>query len=133
MVVPRRKARFSLFLVGDKMSPTITVASFFRQITECMRSGRFSQNYLKTGPANGYASKLVQIPPFIYSLLNVRYKTRRDYVPPLNVFFRHCATFLFEFFVVKVSSIIFLIFCNKLDFQKAERVPLSQFQKPCAF
>ena len=44
-------------------------------------------------------SELLQrVPPFVYSIFNVRYKTGRDYrVPPLN-FFRHCATFFRIFF-----------------------------------
>ena len=33
----------------------------------------------------------------------------------------------------KGRTFIFLIFCNKLDFQKAESVPLLQFKKVCAF
>ena len=37
------------FLVGafsiKEKSPTITVTSFFRQTTECMRNGEFLQNY----------------------------------------------------------------------------------------
>ena len=134
-----------------------------------MRSGHFLKNCY-TGPANGNAYKLVQrVPPFMYSIFNVRYKTGRDYrVPPLNLF-RHCATFFrksfcrqrvplqvfrnfadlpfllfrhyetvlkFSFFVFfstifskifsyifKCLPSIFLILCNKLDFQKVERVP----------
>ena len=137
----------------------------------------FYRTTKSTAPASGIISELLQrVPPFVYSIFNVRYKTGRNYrVPPLN-FFRHCATFFFEFsFVAKRSpfkffdilqqtevskspkgppslvfgtvrlfqnshfsffrkffqknfriffvSNFFLIFCNRLDFQKAERVP----------
>ena len=49
-----------LFLVGvfsfKEKSPTITVTSLFCcQVTECMRSGHFLQNYLTTEPAIGNA------------------------------------------------------------------------------
>ena len=39
----------------------------------------------------------------------------------------------FEFFVAKGSLFNFLIFCNKLDFQKAERVPPFTILKPSPF
>ena len=165
------------------MSPTITVASFFsfffvRPQNVCVVD-TFYRTTKSTAPASGIISELLQrVPPFVYSIFNVRYKTGRNYrVPPLN-FFRHCATFFFEFsFVAKrspfkffdilqrtgfkkpkgsplssfrhcetvskfsffvfskvffkkirifLSTSIFLIFCNRLDFQKAERVPLLQ-------
>ena len=138
----------------------------------------FYRTTKSTEPASGITSALLQrVPPFVYSIFNVRYKTGRDYrVPPLN-FFRHCATFFsnfllspngppfkffdilqqtevskspkgppflvfrhcetfkilifrfFESFFKKISEFFycllqfFLIFCNRLDFRKAERVP----------
>ena len=137
----------------------------------------FYRTTKSTEPASGITSELLQrVPPFVYSIFNVRYKTGRDYrVPPLN-FFRYCATFFriffcrqtvppssfsifcsklvskspkgppslvfgtvrlfqnshFSFFrkffqknfrIFLLSPSIFLIFCNRLDFQKAERVP----------
>ena len=137
----------------------------------------FYRTTKSTAPASGIISELLQrVPPFVYSIFNVRYKTGRNYrVPPLN-FFRHCATFFriffcrqtvplqvfwyfaanwsskkpkgsplssfsalwdfqnshFSFFrkffqknfrIFLLSPSIFLIFCNRLDFQKAERVP----------
>ena len=89
----------------------------------------FYRTTKSTEPASGITSELLQrVPPFVYSIFNVRYKTGRDYrVPPLN-FFRHCATFFRIFFcrqTVPPSS--FLIFCSKLTFQKAQKVPLSSF------
>ena len=58
----------------------------------------FYRTTKSTEPASGITSELLQrVPPFVYSIFNVRYKTGRDYsVPPLN-FFRHCATFFSNF------------------------------------
>ena len=52
-------------------------------------------------------------------------------VPPLN-FFRHWATFS-EFLSPKSPSSICLIFCYKLNFQKAQRVPLLKISKTFRF
>ena len=59
----------------------------------------FYRTTKSTAPASGIISELLQrVPPFVYSIFNVRYKTGRNYrVPPLN-FFRHCATFFRIFF-----------------------------------
>ena len=89
----------------------------------------FYRNTKSTEPASGITSELLQrVPSFVNSIVNVRYKTGRDYrVPHLN-FFRHCATFFRIFFcrqTVPPSS--FLIFCSKLKFQKAQSFPLSSF------
>ena len=121
------------------MSPTITVASFFsfffvRPQNVCVVD-TFYRTTKSTEPASGITSELLQrVPPFVYSIFNVRYKTGRDYrVPPL-IFFRQWATFFRIFFcrqTVPPSS--FLIFCSKLKFQKAQRVPLLQVQKLSAF
>ena len=108
---------------------------FFRETTECMRSGHFLQNYKSTGPASGIASELVQrVPPFVYSIFNVRYKTGRDYrVPPLN-FFPHCATFFCEnFFVSKGSPFNFLDILQQTGFSQSRKSPLLQFLKLCVF
>ena len=173
------------------MSATITVASFFsfffvRPQNVCVVD-TFYRTTKSTEPASGITSELLQrVPPFVYSIFYVRYKTGRDYsVPPLN-FFRHCATFFsnfllspngppfkffdilqqtevsksskgspflvfrhcetfkilifrfFEFFSKKFTNVSFvakrsplssfLIFCSKLKFQKTGRVPLSSFR-----
>ena len=90
----------------------------------------FYRTTKSTAPASGIISELLQrVPPFVYSILNVRYKTGRNYrVPPLN-FFRHCATFFSNFLLSPngpPSS--FLIFCSKLKFQKAQRLPFLVFR-----
>ena len=116
------------------MSPTITVASFFflfffvRPQNVCVVD-TFYRTTKSTAPASGIISELLQrVPPFVYSIFNVRYKTGRNYrVPPLN-FFRHCATFFSNFLLSPngpPSS--FLIFCSKLKFQKAQRVSPFKF------
>ena len=89
----------------------------------------FYRTTKSTAPASGIISELLQrVPPFVYSIFNVRYKTGRNYrVPPLN-FFRHCATFFSNFLLSPngpPSS--FLIFCSKLKFQKAQRVSPFKF------
>ena len=79
------------------MSATSAVASFFRQITECMRSGHFSLNYWtgKWKRINVSAKR----PPLIYFIFNVRWQTGRTIGSPFD-FFLHCATF-FEFFCLQ--------------------------------
>ena len=85
-----------------KMSPTITVTSsfsffFVRPQNVCVVD-TFYRTTKSTAPASGIISELLQrVPPFVYSIFNVRYKTGRNYrVPPLN-FFRHCANFFSNF------------------------------------
>ena len=115
------------------MSPTITVASFFfffvRPQNVCVVD-TFYRTIKSTAPASGIISELLQrVPPFVYSIFNVRYKTGRNYrVPPLN-FFGTVRLFFSNFLLPPngpPSS--FLIFCSKLKFQKAQRVPLSSFR-----
>ena len=80
------------------MSPTITVASFFsfffvRPQNVCVVD-TFYRTTKNTEPGSGIKS---EVPPFVYSIFNVRYKTGRDYrVPPLN-FCRHSETFFSNF------------------------------------
>ena len=86
----------------------------------------FYRTTKSTAPASGIISELLQrVPPFVYSIFNVRYKTGRNYrVPPLN-FFRHCATFFRNFFNVPKGSPlgVFLLFCNRMCVYKSKRVP----------
>ena len=82
---------------------------------------------LRPSQANG---NLVQrVPPFIFYLFYVTYRTGRDQrVPPFN-FFRHCAKFFFENFLRSQKSppSKFLIFCNRMYFNESQRVPLFFF------
>ena len=86
----------------------------------------FYRTTKSTAPASGIISELLQrVPPSVYSIFNVRYKTGRNYrVPPLN-FFRHCATFFSKFFLMspKGPPLEFLLFCNRMCVYKSKRVP----------
>ena len=111
-----------------KMSTNITVASFFsfffvKPQNVCVVD-TFYRTPKSTEPASGITSELQQrVPLFVYSIFNVRYKTGLDYrVPPLN-FFRHCTTFFRIIVCRQTVPLKFLIFCSKLKFQKAQRVP----------
>ena len=116
------------------MSPTITVASFFffffvRPQNVCVVD-TFYRTTKSTEPASGITSELLQrVPPFVYSIFNLRFKTGRDYrVPPLNFFGTVRLFFRIFFCRQTVLPSSFLIFCSKLKFQKAQRVPLSSFR-----
>ena len=91
------------FLVGafsfKEKSPTITVASFFsffRQTTELIAYVPLFTETDKTTQANG---NLVQrVPPFIFYLFYVTYKTGRDQrVEPFNFFSALCEIFFENF------------------------------------
>ena len=55
----------------------------------------FYRTTKSTEPASGITSELLQrVPPFVYSIFNVRYKTGRDYrVPPFEFFSALCDFF----------------------------------------
>ena len=93
-----------LFLVGafyqnepDYYSGKFFSFFFVRPQNVCVVD-TFYRTTKSTEPASGITSELLQrVPPFVYSIFNVKYKNGRDYrVPPLN-FFRHCATFFSNF------------------------------------
>ena len=98
------QTRYSSFLVGafyqnepDYYSGRFFFLFFVRSQIVCVVD-IFYRTTKSTEPASGITSQLLQrVPPVVYSILNVRYKTGRDYrVPPLN-FFRHSATFFSNF------------------------------------
>ena len=75
-----------------------------------------------------------RVPPFVYSIFNVRYKTGRDYrVPPFEFFSALCDFFSKFFCRQRVPLQVFLIFCSKLKFQKAQRVSPSTILKTLHF
>ena len=87
----------------------------------------FYRTTKSTEPASGITSELLQmVPPFVYSIFNVRYKTGRDY--RVEFFSALCDFFRIFFFRQTVPPSSFLIFCSKLKFQKAQRAPLSSFR-----
>ena len=120
-----------LFLVGafyqnepDYYSGKFFSFFFVRPQNVCV-VGTFYRTTKSTEPASGITSELLQrVPPFVYSIFNVRYKTGRDYrVPPLNFFSALCDFFSNFLLSPNGPPSSFLIFCSKLKFQKAQRVP----------
>ena len=108
MINIKKRFSFKWFLVGafsfKEKSPTITVASFFfRQTTELIAYVPLFTETDKTTQANG---NLVQrVPPFIFYLFYVTYKTGRDQrVPPFNFFFGTVRNFFRKFFKVSKES-----------------------------
>ena len=95
---------------------------FFRQTTECMRSGHFLQNYQTTGPASGNASKLGQrVPLLCTQFLTKDTKPDGTTGSTLWIFFGTVRLFLDFFCRQRVLPSSFLIFCSKLKFQKAQK------------
>ena len=110
------------------MSPTITVASFFsfffvRPQNVCVVD-TFYRTTKSTVPASGITSELLQrVPPFVYSIFNVKYKTGRDHrVPPL-IFFRHCATFFRFFLSPKGPPFKFFDILRQTEVSKSSKGP----------
>ena len=107
LVKRARLLQWLVFLVGafsfKEKSPTITVASFFflffRQTTELIAYvPLFTETDKFTQASSTNANLLQRVPPFVFHLFYVTYKTGRlQRVPPFN-FFRHCANFFFENF-----------------------------------
>ena len=98
---------WSSFLVGavsfKEKSPTITVASFFFfffvRPQSSSRMYHFLQKLISSlRPSSTNANLLQRVPPFVFYLFYVTYKTGRlQRVPPFN-FFRHCANFFSKIF-----------------------------------
>ena len=125
------------FLVGafsfKEKSPTITVASFFfvRPLSSS-RMYHFLQKLIRLlRPSQANGNLVQRVPPFIFYLIYVTYKTGRDQkVPPFN-FFRHCANFFRKFFKVSKESPFELIFCNRMYGNECQRVPPFHFSALC--
>ena len=86
-------------------------------------------------PSSTNANLLQRVPPFVFYLFYVTYKTGRlQRVPPFN-FFRHCANFFFENFQFfkRVPPSDFLIFCNRKYVNESQRVPLFIFRHYATF
>ena len=84
-------------------------------------------------PSSTNANLLQRVPPFVFYLFYVTYKTGRlQRVPPFN-FFRHCANFFFENFqfLKRVPPSDFLIFCNRKYVNESQRVPPFHFSALC--
>ena len=88
-------------------------------------------NSLRASSTN--ANLLQRVPPFVFYLFYVTYKTERlQRVPPFN-FFRHCANFFFENFLClkRVPPSDFLILCNRKYVNESQRVPPFHFLALC--
>ena len=131
-----------MFLVGafsfKEKIPTITVASFFflffRQTTELIAYvPLFTETDKTTQAKSGQWKQCKGSPLSFFYLFYVTYKTGRDQRVPLSIFFRHCAKFFSKFFygLKRVPPSSFLIFCNRMYVNEAQRVPLFHFSALC--
>ena len=85
------------------MSPTITVASFFRQTTECMRSGYFLQKLLKLLDQVRTREQILNVSRVKLSRYNVEYSVDETEWSS------------FHFFSALCGCVKILIFGLKLD------------------
>ena len=100
-----------LFLVGafsfKEKSPTITVASFFFFVRpqSSSRMYHFLQKLISSlRPSSTNANLLQRVPPFVFYLFYVTYKTGRlQRVPPFNFFSALCEFFFPKFLVFQKS------------------------------
>ena len=130
-----------MFLVGafsfKEKSPTITVASFFFvRPQSSSRMYHFLQKLISSlRPSSTNANLLQRVPPFVFYLFYVTYKTGSLQRVPLFNFFRHCANFFFENFQFfkRVPPSDFLIFCNRKYVNESQRVPLFIFRHYATF
>ena len=133
-IVPRE----GLFLVGafsfKEKSPTITVASFFFfffvRPQSSSRTYHFLQKLIRLlRPSQANGNLVQRVPPFIFYLFYVTYKTGRDQrVPPFNFFSALCEIFSKIFQGLKrVPPSSFLIFCNRMYVNESQRVPPFHF------
>ena len=138
---PIRSVQLS-FLVGafsfKEKSPTITVASFFffffRQTTELIAYvPLFTETDKFTQASSTNANLLQRVPPFVFYLFYVTYKTGRlQRVPPFNFFFGTVRIFFSKIFnFSRVPPSDFLIFCNKKYVNESQRVPPFHFSALC--
>ena len=130
------------FLVGafsfKEKSPTITVASFFSfffvRPQSSSRMYHFLQKLISSlRPSSTNANLLQRVPPFVFYLFYVTYKTGRlQRVPPFNFFSALCDFFFENFqFFKRVPPSDFLIFCNRKYVNESQRVPPFHFSALC--
>ena len=75
-------------------------------------------------------------PKWFYLFFRVTYQTGRDQESPLSIFFgtaRHffSESFFRNFFSPKGPPCIFLMFCDRMDVEKPQRVPPFSFFRHC--
>ena len=84
-------------------------------------------------PSSTNANLLQRVPPFVFYLFYVTYKTGRlQRVPPFNFFSALCEFFFENFqFFKRVPPSDFLIFCNRKHVNESQRVPPFHFSALC--
>ena len=84
-------------------------------------------------PSSTNANLLQRVPPFVFYLFYVTYKTGRlQRVPPFNFFSALCEFFFRKFLVFQKSPPSdFLIFCNRKYVNESQRVPPFHFSALC--
>ena len=123
-----------IFLVGafsfKEKSPTITVDSFFFfffvRPQSSSRMYHFLQKLISSlRPSSTNANLLQRVPPFVFYLFYVTYKTGRlQRVPPFNFFWT--VRIFFRNFLISQKSPpfgFFEIFCNRKYVNESQRVP----------
>ena len=85
-------------------------------------------------PSSTNANLLQRVPPFVFYLFYVTYKTGRlQRVPPFNFFSALCEFFFRKFLTFQKSPPFgfFLIFCNRKYVNESQRVPPFHFLALC--
>ena len=84
-------------------------------------------------PSSTNANLLQRVPPFVFYLFYVTYKTGRlQRVPPFNIFSTLCEFFFRKFSIFQKSPPSeFLIFCNRKYVNESQRVPPFHFSALC--
>ena len=84
-------------------------------------------------PSSTNANLLQRVPPFVFYLFYVTYKTGRlQRVPPFNFFSALCEFFFRKFLIFQKSPPSdFLIFCNRKYVNESQRVPPFHFSALC--
>ena len=109
---------------------------FFVRPQSSSRMYHFLQKLISSlRPSSTNANLLQRVPPFVFYLFYVTYKTGRlQRVPPFNFFSALCEFFFENFqFFKRVPPSDFLIFCNRKYVNESQRVPLFIFRHYATF
>ena len=84
-------------------------------------------------PSSTNANLLQRVPPFVFYLFYVTYRTGRLQRVPLSIFFSALCEFFYRKFLVfqKSPPSDFLIFCNGKYVNESQRVPPFRFSALC--
>ena len=109
---------------------------FFVRSQSSSRMYHFLQKLISSlRPSSINANLLQRVPPLVFYLFYVTYKTGRlQRVPPFNFFFGTVRIFFSKIFnISKVPPSDFLIFCNRQYVNESQRVPLFIFRHYATF